>query len=135
MLKKLGQISIIILLFLPMAFSFNNASTTSYTIGSTHTGISGDDVSTNSYDARSTTTYEQGSNIDGTTTSYDFNLGWFFYPVFVQQTLIDTMCKGNCFDFSLAIMCASIAGAFVVFIIASLRQVKLGKVELFWQQK
>jgi hypothetical protein len=46
-------------LLMNSAFAFN-ASTTSYTIGSYHTGISGENGTTPSYSFRSLTTYEQG---------------------------------------------------------------------------
>jgi len=52
-------------------------STGSFSIDSYHTGSTGEKGSTSSYTFRSTTTYEQPGDKQSSTTSYNFNLGWF----------------------------------------------------------
>jgi hypothetical protein len=64
--------------FLLMSFvSAFSANTSSYSIGSYHTGSVGGLSATTNYAFRSTTTYQQGGNDNANTTSYDFNAGWF----------------------------------------------------------
>lgn len=52
-------------------------STASYSIDSTHSGLTGSEAETTNYDSRDTLTYEQGGSSDGETASYEFNSGWF----------------------------------------------------------
>ncbi len=51
-------------------------STGSFSIGSYHTGTTGEKGSTTSYTFRSTTTYQQPGDKEMTTSSYSMNLGW-----------------------------------------------------------
>ena len=60
---------------LPVATAYI-ANTSSYTIDSIHTGIVGNNASTNSYIFTSTMTYEQAGNNNANTSSYSFELGW-----------------------------------------------------------
>lgn len=75
-MKKAIMVSLVILLALSIGCAFN-VSTSSYTVESYHFGSAGNNETTSSYNSRSTTTYEQGSNPDGQTSSYTFNSGWF----------------------------------------------------------
>ncbi len=67
---------IILLLLLPIVNAIS-AETASFTIDKFHLGSSGDTPETASFTSRDTLTYEQGSNPNGETSSYLFNLGWF----------------------------------------------------------
>lgn len=51
--------------------------TSSFSVDNSHIGIAGGEGDSTSYDSRSTLTYQQGGNDDGSTTSYIFNSGWF----------------------------------------------------------
>jgi hypothetical protein len=67
---------ILFLLILPTVYAIS-AETASFTIDKFHLGSSGDNPETASFASRDTLTYEQGSNPNGETSSFLFNLGWF----------------------------------------------------------
>jgi len=76
-MKKITLIYLtLIILVLPLAAAFN-MSTDSYDVDSFHQGTAGSNASTNSYELRATTTYEQPGDQNMTTTTYEANLGWF----------------------------------------------------------
>jgi len=74
--KTILWIIALFLLALPLSYAFE-MSTGSYSVDSSHSGSSGNDITTASYVSRDTVTYEQGSNGEASTASYTFNSGWF----------------------------------------------------------
>ncbi len=81
-------IALLFLLVVPLISAFEIA-TSSYSVDSFHHGSMGNDISTGNNFARSTTTYEQGSNKDASTSNYKFNSGWFNITV-TTETLGNT---------------------------------------------
>jgi hypothetical protein len=68
--------ALLFLLLLPAVYAIS-AETASFTIDKFHMGSSGDNPETASFTSRDTLTYEQGSNPNGGTSNFLFNLGWF----------------------------------------------------------
>jgi len=79
----------LIFLVIPLSFGFN-ASTSSYSIDSYHTGSSGGKLDTGNYSSRSTLTYQQGGNANATTSSYSFNAGWFEEEIIAEEEAVVT---------------------------------------------
>jgi len=93
--RTIFLIMFLILLIVPFVSSLS-ASTDSYSVDSYHTGSSGSEPNTTSYSSRSTTTYQQGGNSNGTTTSYSFNAGWFeAVSVSVEEVFTTTPTGGG----------------------------------------
>ena len=78
-MKKYNLILIFAMILLSLSpISALTINTTSYTVNSTHLGASGSgNITTSSYNARDTITYQQAGTRNVLTTSYQANSGWF----------------------------------------------------------
>ena len=78
-------IFLVLILFLESNVSAFSVNTSSYSVDSYHWGSAGDDISTNNYSGRFTTTYQQAGTKSGSTANYIFNAGWLNVSIAAQE--------------------------------------------------